>query len=250
MLQVDSALQLCSSGPYPNAHWVRDSVTPLRQVSHLVSQHYYAYAPKYVEEKKDKTEYYASLSGVDSLRAQLHENRAMLPRDVNISLDEWNVWYSWYRPSSVSDGIFTALALHMIMEEADTVGIALGCHFEMVNEGAIRVLPDKAVLMAQGQVFDMMKSHQGGRLCHISQDAAVTEKDGVRTVTLINASYDEEKQVTMPQWGQVLECKRYTADTVAPPSVFTIEDVPLERTDDICRIFMPPHSLMKITFRE
>ena len=48
---------------------------------------------------------------------------------MSISLDEWNVRYAWYRPSSVTDGIYAALAMHLLMEEAEKSGVALGLPF-------------------------------------------------------------------------------------------------------------------------
>ena len=96
---------------------------------------------------------------------------AVLEPSMRISMDEWNVWYAWYRPSSVTDGIYAALALHMLMEEAEKSGIALACHFQAVNEGMLCVKPDHVSLTAQGQVFSWMNRwHMGNRLCSASQE--------------------------------------------------------------------------------
>ena len=64
------------------------------------------------------------------MRDLIHQSRQWLEPAMRISMDEWNVWYAWYRPSSVTDGIYAALALHMLMEEAEKSGIALACHFQ------------------------------------------------------------------------------------------------------------------------
>lgn len=249
MLNVSPDLTLCSSGPYPNAVWAEQSAKVLSGVAKLVSQHFYAHDPRFECLDKEKNEYYATVSGVEQLRRKIHENRSLLPENVQISMDEWNVWYSWYRPSQVTDGIFTALTMHMIMEEQQKCGIALSCHFEAINEGAIRVLSDRAYLMAQGQAFAMMKHHVEGQLCSVSQDAAVTEKDGVLTITLINASYDENKPVWLPADGTVLKSILYTSESVAPPSVFAAEKAVLQESDGERMLMMPAHSMALIQIR-
>ncbi len=53
------------------------------------------------------------------MRELIHQSRQWLEPSIRISMDEWNVWYAWYRPSSVTDGIYAALVLHMLMEEAE-----------------------------------------------------------------------------------------------------------------------------------
>ena len=85
---------------------------------------------------------YKRQASVSRMRDLIHQSRQWLEPSTRISMDEWNVWYAWYRPSSVTDGIYAALALHMLMEEAEKSGIALACHFQAVNEGMLCVKPD------------------------------------------------------------------------------------------------------------
>ncbi len=247
MREVFPSLQLCSSGPYPNLQWVRKSAIPLRGTANLISQHFYAHNPEYPDAENFAQEYYACLSGVFRLRDQLYQSRKELPEDILISLDEWNVWYSWYRSSSVTDGIFTALALHMIMSEAQNCGIALACHFEAVNEGMIRVLPHSAILTAQGQVFAAMKHHAGGQLCYSALDAVATCRGDVITITVINASIDSVKQIYFPNGRRIRHAWLYTSSTVVPPSYFEVSEVTIEETAGMYHYTMPAHSLMLVT---
>ena len=242
MLAVDPALRLCSSGPYPNQQWADEAAAPLQDVADLVSQHYYAHNPFYPDAENFGQEYYAAVSGAYQLRNQIRLNRAELPASVKISLDEWNVWYAWYRPSSVTDGIFTAMCFHMILKEAKKSGIELACHFEAINEGVIGVTPYGSFLTAQGQVFAVMKDHVGGFICHSSMDAVVTEKDGIYTATIVNASYDENKKVLLPAGVQVQNARLLTSDTVLPPSFFTEQTILPE--DGI--FTMPCHSVLAL----
>ena len=249
MLGVCPDLTLCSAGPYPSTRWVAESAIPLRGVAQLVSQHYYSHAPAYPDVEHFAREYYACISGVFYMRDKLRQTRQMLPADLGISLDEWNVWYAWYRPSSVTDGMFTALALHMICAEGNRCGIALACHFEAVNEGIIRVEPNRAILTAQGQIFAAMKHHIGAEICFAQPDAMATSRDGMVTLTVVNASYDRSKMVQIPEGCTMEQAKLYTAPSVLPPSYFqeqyltTGEIVP---GTDFC---MPPHSFLFVTLR-
>ena len=249
MLAVCPDLTLCSSGPYPNQQWMEQSAAPLSPIAPLVSQHYYAPVPHFDDESEFSADYYATLNGVEILRGQLHEMRSMTPPQLSISMDEWNVWYAWYRPSSVSDGIFSALALTMLLEERERCGIALACHFEAVNEGCILVSPYSACLSAQGQIFAIMKHHLGGRSMHHSRQAAATITDGVLTITMVNAAYDNSIPVSIPDTGDCLRASLYTADQVVPPSFFAEQTPELHRVYGVYSLIMPPHSILLLQLR-
>ena len=246
MLEVSPEICLCSSGPYPNREWAQKSAAQLKDVAPLASQHFYAHNPSYPNADEFLPEYDMCLNGVLDLRDYIRQNRAELPKDVGISMDEWNVWYAWYRPSNVTDGIFTALTLHMLMTEAESCGIEQACHFEAVNEGLLWAAPEGAYLTAQGQVFALMKHHIGGQICYSSIEAFATRNNGVLTLTAVNASYDEPKQVVVPCTGEVISAEIYHSETVIPPSFFTEQKLETEKTADTYRFVMPPHSVMMV----
>ena len=247
MLEVSPKLSLCSSGPYPNKEWAELSARPLSGIAQMISQHYYGHAPNYTELSKVEQEYHGCLASVSRMRALIRESRQWLEPNVRISLDEWNVWYAWYRPSSVTDGIYAALAMHLLIEEAEKSGIAVACHFQAVNEGMLCVDPDHVGMTAQGQVFSLMKYHAGNRLCSASQEAVVTiDREEQITATVVNASFSKEKVVDFSQHGPCREAVLYSSATVLPPSVFEKKDV-LEqaRTGSLC---IPPHSVLLLRF--
>ena len=248
MLNVSPNLCLCSSGPYPNAQWAQLSAKPLIAISQLISQHFYGHEPKYTAPDRIAEEYYACLASVEKMRSQIYESRESLADSIKISFDEWNVWYAWYRPSSVTDGIFAALTMHMLIQEAEKNGIALACHFEAINEGLLRVLPHSAHLTAQGQVFSLFSRHAGGKLVYAARDAVATQDaDGILTLTLVNASLDDARTVALDGIADCVEATLLTADSVLPPSYFTAADVcSLAKTG---KIELPPHSvaLLRLT---
>ena len=215
----------------------------------LVSQHYYSHSPTYPDAEHFKDEYYVCLAGVNHMKQQLYRNRAELPPEVRISMDEWNVWFAWCRPSSVTDGMFTALALHMLIEEAEKCGIELACHFEAINEGLISVTPRTAFLTAQGQVFTAMKHHAGGTICHSEPDVLVTLRNDLMTATVINASFDQSKSVTLYDLDQPENAVLYTSDAIVPPSFFHDQPVQFTRTDDSLSTVLPPHSFILLQWK-
>ena len=247
MLEVSHNLSLCSSGPYPSKEWAELSARPLSGIAQMISQHYYGYDPSYTDISTIEQEYNRCLASIPRMRALIRESRRWLEPNVSISLDEWNVWYAWYRPSSVTDGIYAALAMHLLMEEAEKSGVALACHFQAVNEGMLCVEPEGVSLTAQGQMFSLMNRHAGNRVCSASQEAVVTvDRENAVTATLVNASFCREKPVDFSQYGPCREAILYTSSTVLPPSAFEKRDI-LEqaRNGSMC---MPPHSVLLLRF--
>lgn len=248
MLEASPNLSLCSSGPYPSKEWAELSARPLSSIAQLVSQHYYGYAPCYTSLAATEQEYDRCIASVSRMRALIRQCRQWLEPNVRISLDEWNVWYAWYRPSSVTDGVYAALAMHLLIEEAEKSGIAVACHFQAVNEGLLWVGPQEVSMTAQGQVFSLMQRHRGNRLCSASQEAVVTSSpEGEIAATVVNASFRREKTVDISSFGPCQEAALYFSATVLPPSVFEIKDV-LDQVQADRTLTMPPHSVLFLRF--
>ena len=248
MLETDEGLRLCSSGPYPNKDWAEFAAKPLTDIAPLVSLHFYGHQPLYYSASRVESEYYACLEAVEEMHRLARTQRSLLTDDLKISFDEWNVWYAWYRPSSVTDGLYNALAAQMLMAEAENCGIELACHFEAVNEGMIRVYPNRAELTAQGQMFRLMKNHAGGELLFAIPEAVVTRQaDGTVTATVVNGSLSEEKPVDFTACGSCVDAKLYDSDGILPPSYFSETDVLSQILNGTFR--MPPHSVVLLRFR-
>jgi len=251
MLEASCNLSLCSSGPYPNEQWAKFSARPLSEIARLVSQHFYAQFPhaKYTGFAELEEAYYTTVCEFRTMQAHIHKMRSMIDSSIRISFDEWNVWYAWYRPSSVTDGIFNALVMHMLIGEAEKSGIAMACHFEAVNEGMIRVLPDSACLTAQGISYSVMKHHAGGKLLRAERDIVITRHpDNEIYMTVINASLKCEKPVSFPETGVCREALVYTSDSVIPHSNFEKKDV----TGLVSQgsMLLEPHSILTVRWAD
>jgi alpha-N-arabinofuranosidase len=250
MLGVTPDLELCSSGPYPNDNWAKHSAAPLADKVKYISLHHYAGGSKQFTTPEDiKTSYEeitSSFQGNINLARKMRESLNATGKDMHISFDEWNQWYSWYRPSCVSEGIYAARTMHFYINESAALDIPIVCYFQPIGEGAILITPEGSRLTANGQIFAMMKAHQDGKVCKIMDDedytTAATIKDGVLTITLINPGYDTDREFCFALKGKVLDATLYSSEDVTPHSFF--EETPLEvktgRKD--IKTVLPPHS--------
>ncbi|MBE5732933.1 MAG: helix-turn-helix domain-containing protein [Clostridiales bacterium] len=220
MLKVTPNLTFCSSGPYPNAEWVEYSVKPLKSVCSTISVHSYVPGPYYYYVDNIKEEYEIGVSKYLGAWDRAIQTRDLLPNDVSISFDEWNVWYGWYRPSCVVDGICGALTMNMLICESEKLNIQFACHFEAVNESAIKVDRNKAYLTPLGRAISLSALHANGKLVYGSHTSVVTEKNGTYTATLVNPSFDRLKTVTFPKDFVIKEIVGYGSADVFPNSNF------------------------------
>ncbi|MBE6658101.1 MAG: helix-turn-helix domain-containing protein [Ruminococcaceae bacterium] len=248
MLVVSPGLTICSSGPYPNQEWAEYSAQALADVASVVSLHHYAGFPQYIDPEMRREEYEGFIRKVDTefqpririLREQLGDSK------VKISYDEWNAWYAWYRCGSVSEGIMTAAFQNMLFRNADKYGVIMACHFESVNEGAIKVYPNGVRLSPTGQVFSVMKAHANGMICALEEDVTSTRKQDVVTTTLLNRSFDLPKTFCLNNTGAVLSAELYSADDVVPGTEFSVSTLAAVSENGTVKIVLPPHSLAVI----
>lgn len=258
MLKVTPDLKLCSSGPYPYDEWAQKSAAVLSDRAPYVSLH--RYSPDYEdnnrgliryttpEEIKATYERIASshMVNVDFAKA-MRTSLDKTGKKMHISFDEWNQWYAWYRPSCVSEGIFTARMLHFFLTDSNALDIPIVCYFQPVGEGAIIITPTSSRLSANGQMFALMKEHQDGRLCKVAENddysTVATIKDGVLTITLINAEYDKEREFSFDIKGKLLDAKLYYSEDVTPYSYFEESALQVAASRKNISTTLPPHSV-------
>ncbi len=252
MLRISPTLTLCSSGIYPREEWVNYSAKVLKDIVPNVSLHHYASPyPEYIDSKKRKEEYYTYIDKVyTEYLPRIQMLRTMLrDDDIKISFDEWNAWYAWYRGGSVTEGIFAASFLNMMFMNADQYGVALCCHFESVNEGAIQVHPDTVSLTPTGQVFSIMKHHANGKVCALQDDVIATLKEDVLNCTFINRTFDKNKTFYFSNPGIITNATLYFSDDVVPNTVFEQSTLPLESDMVLQKIVLPKHSIAHIQIK-
>ncbi len=254
MLAADPGIELFSSGPYPNDVWAEKSAGTLFPKAKYVSLHHYSNALlNYTEDEIEET-YYAVVNSVHEHAEKIVRMRESLDRfspESRISFDEWNFWYAWYRPSCVAEGVFTAKMLHMLMHYSDRYSMPFSTFFQPVNEGAIDVTPEGARLTADGQMFAAARGHHGGRRCRIDGadafTAAATVKNGAVYVTVVNDSFDRERDFVIAGPAGKAEGVVYTAEDVAPPSFFEVKPLAIASDESGYSVSLPPHSVAALT---
>ena len=245
MLNVAPYLSLCSAGPYPDVDWVNHSAKHLSDVAEYVSLHYYVRNfPEFADPATYKEEYEAFIKNAFAIRELARCQRKYLSNDkLRISYDEWNSWYAWYRPESVCDGIFAALVLHVLINDAEALGIDIACHFEAINEGAIVAETNSAKLTPMGKAFAVMKHHKFGKLLFASDNAVTTENEGKITTTIINSLYDEEKEYRIPAFKENVRGTLFYSDDVRPNTSFLEEEISFTQEKGYYVVIMPSHSI-------
>ena len=141
--------------------------------------------------------------------------------------------------------------LHMMLYAGDALDTPFLCFFQPVGEGAILIDGGGARLTANGQMFAMMRAHCGGELCALDgaedYSALATVKDGLLTLTLINDSFDEEREFSFDLPGVDPAGEVWTSEDVAPYSVFVRRSLEIAAEDGGAKVLLPPHSAAKIT---
>lgn len=243
MLSVSPDLRLCSSGPYPDAQWAQKAAKALSDVARVVSLHHYAEYPLYIDPEKRAEDYYGFIDKPDTeYQPRIQQLRAQLGDGISISFDEWNAWYAWYRPGSITEGIFAAHLLNMMYRNAESYGISQICHFESSNEGSILVTPETAILTPAGVAIASMRDHADGRVLALVEDVVATEKDGIITCTLTNRSYDQKKSFCLPG-DKLLSATLWSGEGVVAGTKFTETDLPVAQEDTQFRVTLPEHSI-------
>lgn len=208
------------------------------------SLHVYTFSPhNYTTDEKARKTYYSTLnSGMERIVDCLSRTRSRIGDNFPIFYDEWNCWYSWYRQSSVTEGLFIAEVLHYFLKNSNLMNMPVSCYFEAINEGCIIVEPDKAYLTANGQMFGLMSNHVGGKICLSSEQSVASVKDDILTITLINREYDEDKEFRIDVCGEMLNAKLYYSEDVLPGSVFNITALSAQKTEQGFIAKLPKHS--------
>ena len=257
MLTVDPGLTLCSSGPYENAEkaavWVENSARALWPLASFISFHTYNNFPQdFTSPEGIRQTYLSAMASVKENRASLRALRAITPHDIRISYDEWNVWAAWFRKSNALEGMFAAQMLHMMLDASEALNAPFLCFFQPVGEGAIDVFPDRAALSADGQAFALLKAHKGGEICTIDgaedDEAVASAREGVLSVSLVNANFDEPAHFALNACGPVKSARLLTADDLLPGSHFAESDLAVAESGKAACVTLPPRSVAMIQF--
>ena len=104
----------------------------------------------------------------------------------------------------------------------------IAMYFQPVNEGAINVYQENASLTSNGQVFRLMKKHQGNKVWQVDINneklhCLASENETKFICTMINISYDEDIDITFPEVNKVTagKCISLIGQEVLQGSLFS-----------------------------
>ncbi|MBQ9431758.1 MAG: hypothetical protein IJU44_09430 [Kiritimatiellae bacterium] len=210
MLKVDPTLSITSSGPYPwgGQDWIDQSAKALSDLAPVISYHRYDNPGIFDFSTPERTAaLYATMSKrTDDALEALKNFRKRLPKEIGISYDEWNIWYSWYHEEGILEGLYAAKMLGNLMRNWESCGLKYVCYFQAVNEQAINVGPFESHLTSLGEAMRIWKGHIGGvpaEIHDLPADAFATDaKDGSRYITAYNFSTAEPATFRIPTGGR------------------------------------------------
>jgi len=251
---VDTNVLLTASGRFPGPDaWINDVAVPLNDLAPVVSYHTYASPGPlvYCTPARVKTTYANVQHQIGRFFDRFYRYRAKLPPQVRISLDEWNLWASWYREDGPVEGLYVANMLHRLMKEWDRMGLEDVCYFQAVNENAIRVSPFDCRLTSFGHAMRIMKDHVGGEplAAELPEHVFATDfPDGTRYVTGFNFAPYDSCVITIPADGRVtvVAGELLEPDGLVTGSRFVSKRPKVSFDGNLCRIELPPASMVAV----
>ena len=221
------------SGRYPSGgpQWIEEAAKPLATLAPAASFHHYGPSLRphdYTSPTRIADLLKSMDASVDRVFDSMAKFRRNLPREIKISLDEWNLWYVWHREEGVTEGFWAARFLHRLIRDFAFFDFDNACYFQPINEGAIRVRARTSCLTPIGEVMVQMRRHAGGELVQADLPVellATDHPDGSRYVTAINASLTESRAFTLPADGRtrLVDAELLHAKACRPGSVFAHE---------------------------
>ena len=226
MLKVDPTLAITSSGAYPwgGQSWIENAAKALSDLAPVVSYHRYDNPGIFDFSTPERTAalYAAMEKRTDEALEALLNFRKRLPKEIGISYDEWNIWYTWYHEEGIMEGLYAAKMLGNLMRNWEACGLTYVCYFQAVNEQAINVTPFESHLTSIGEAMRLAKGHVGGvpaEIPDLPADAFATDAaDGTRYVTFHNFSTTASRSFRIPTGGR----GKITAEETLAPNGFEI----------------------------
>ena len=78
--------------------------------------------------------------------------------------------------------------------------------------------------------------------------SVATEKEGTVTITIVNPSYNTKKTLFFECKKNIILSKLYEGKSLYPHNCFEISDLAVCKSNDDCRVEIPPHSMAIIRY--
>ena len=231
-----------------------------------LSTHYYCGTAGWPQEFTED-QWYQLIFQADFMRRIVDDHRAAMDefdpdRKVKLIIDEWGCWHKdgsgpskgynlFEQQSSMRDAVVAALTLNIFNNRCDVVEMANVAQLCNNLHSLYLAGGEHFVETPNYHVFDMFKTHQGGRQIDaaVSCDtmeregframqllsASASEKDGKTTITLANLHMTEAQSVKLTVVGGELKGR-------ATVTVLTHEDV------HACNTFENPTAVTPVSY--
>ena len=179
-------------------------------------------------------EYYQMLSQANFMDELIRKHRAVMDyydpkRTLGIIVDEWGCWHQggtgpskgynlFEQQSTIRDALVAGLTLNIFNNHCDVVVMANVAQLCNNLHSLYLAGKDNFVETPNYFVFDMYKSHQGGKQIKVIDDfetiqvkdkadiksvsaSASVSDNGDITVTLVNMDYKQDKEITLTSFG-------------------------------------------------
>ncbi len=252
-----------------------------------ISLHYYTiptgdWNKKGSGRKFSKEEYYSTISGTLQMEELLTRHSQIMDihdpnKDIGLVVDEWGVWCDveegtnpgfLYQQNTMRDAIVAACNLNMFNIHSDRVIMANLAQAVNVLQSIVLTEGEKIVLTPTYHVFDLFKTHQGGRsvYCFIENAEAgesikipmitcsASVKDGKMTVTFANCSIDEDAEITFDITGfeaekaeaRILTGERQDLNDFDLPDKVAPKEYPVSLNGRTMTAAVPPCSVVSV----
>ena len=255
MLKVDPTVTLAGLGAYESrdrqAAWAEGAARSLADILPLASVHQYINpkVPDYSSPARIAETVTRTLAAADEVCGELHRVRALLPENVSMSHDEWNIWCVWYRQDAPVNGVCVLHYLHRLMRDQTALKLDNACYFQ-ATEGAVRFTPQTAWLSSVGEAFRLAKAHVGGcPLSGLSQEVFATEHaDGRGEATFYNPSTADFRVFRLPwKTGRVARTEQVSYASPLPGTRGVRGEAACGEADGWRTITLPPLAIAKVT---
>lgn len=190
---------------------------------------------------------------------------------LDLVVGEWGVWHKdsfTARPAlkqqvTMRDAIATALTLNVLQNHCEDIKIATVAQSVNVLNSLFLTEGKQTIVTPNYDVFQMYQHHKNGQLIPLNNEDPKVElfasiKDGIITITAINLSYHNEKEITL----DFLEGKRlinqevlhandvHDVNDVEHPNQVRLQQVPVkETTKQQFRFVLPNASVTNFQFK-
>ncbi len=277
-------------GPNANDYnWTRVLLSKVNKYhTKAISLHYYTvptgdWSHKGSATEFDNEEYYKTIKSTLYMEELLEKHTEIMDEldpenEIGLIVDEWGTWYDvepgtnpgfLYQQNTMRDALIAAINLNMFNNNCKRVVMANIAQTVNVLQALLLTEGAKTVKTPTFYVFKMFKDHQGGMQINAEiEDTTITkgditipqisisasEKDNVLTVTLSNASLEDDATLTINTGRSVTGVSgRILSGTInainsfdEPDTVFDTDFLDYKHVGEIVTLTIPAASVVSL----